>query len=257
MLEHAFQTLGFSDKEQLVYRALVSSGKCSATALSKRVRIPRATLYAVLDSLVEKGVIAREPIRGSRLFVPNQLSALQRLVEKQKVELSEREQAVRHVIDLLGPHFRTSGTTPPKLLFFEGEKNIENMLYEYLPVWRESYSRVSDFTLWGYQDHTFVERYAQWHAYMWETRGPQEKIRLFSNSTDIEKELRRRVPRREVRPLPAGVQFSSSIWIYGEYIVMGVTRQTTHYAYQLRDPMFAGNLRSIFEHLWRVSPGEA
>ena len=155
-------------------------------------------------------------------------------------------------MESLAPHFKASGHSPPKLQFFEGRKNIENMLYEDLPIWRESYGRTSNNTLWGYQDHLFVESYDAWHKFMWATRQPEERICLFSNAADVEKELRHKIKGREVRALPAGVQFSSSMWIYGDYIVMGVTRQKAHYVYQMKDPLFAGNLRTIFELLWNA-----
>jgi hypothetical protein len=48
-----------------------------------------------------------------------------------------------------------------------------------------------------------------------------------------------------------GVKFSSSIWIYGGYIVMGITSQKPHYALQMKEPVFASNLRTVFELLWR------
>ena len=109
MLTPAFEALGFTEKEQQVYVALVETGKCSATTLSKQVRIPRATLYAVLESLVQKGVISREPIRGSRLFIPNQLSALSRIVEQQKAQIVENEKAARAIRETLAPNLKASG----------------------------------------------------------------------------------------------------------------------------------------------------
>ena len=252
MVSTDFETLGFSSREQRVYVALVETGKCSATSLSKRVRMPRATLYSVLDSLLEKGVISREPIRGSRLFLPNNLTSLKRIVDRETELLEAKKSAADELMRVLGPNFKNSKEVQPKLQFFEGQQNIENMLYEYLPIWRESYSRVSDYTLWGYQDHTFVESYRRWHDFMWATRQTEEKICLFSNSTDIEKELQLKIPNREVRLLPKGAHFSSSIWVYGDYIVMAVTGEKTHYAYHLKDPRFAGNLATIFSLLWNA-----
>ncbi|MFN8389006.1 MAG: helix-turn-helix domain-containing protein [Bdellovibrionota bacterium] len=252
MLTKSFQTLGFGDKEQQVFLALVEAGKASATALSKQTKLPRATLYAVLETLLEKGVISRDPLRGSRLFIPNKLTAINRLVEQHREQLAEKEAAAADLIESLAQSFRKSEYAAPKLQFFEGRQNIENMLYEYWPVWRESYSRSSNYTLWGYQDHTFVESYRKWHLEMWASRGTEEKIRLFSNTADIEKELHHQIPHREVRALPKGVQFSSSMWIYGDYIVMAVTGKPTHYAYQIKDPLLAGNLRTIFELMWNA-----
>lgn len=249
-LDTLFSQLGFQPKEQQVFLSLVEHGKQSATELSRRVKIPRATLYSLLDSLLQRGVISREQKRGSRLFLASNLESLKRLVETEREQLKLKEQAASELFSLLAPVMKVAGYAPPKIQVYEGKKSIENMLYDNLPLWRESYFKFGDNTLWGYQDPTFVESYLKWHHFMWQSMSGREKIRLFSNRANIEGELKHRIPNREVRALPASAHFSSSIWIYGEYIVMGMTRQEPHYAVQLKDPIFASNLRTFFELLW-------
>lgn len=249
-LDKFFGQLGFQPKEQQVFLALVEHGKSSATQLSKRTKIPRATLYALLETLLHKGLISKEQKRGSSLYLVSSLEALPRLVETEREQLKVKEQAAKELCSFLSPVMKVAGYSPPKIQVYEGRKSIDSMLYDNLPLWRESYYRFGDNTLWGYQDPTFVESYLKWHHYMWQSMSGREKIRLFSNSANIEQELRHKIKGREVRALPAGAHFSSSIWIYGEYIVMGMTRQEPHYAVQLKDPIFASNLRTFFELLW-------
>lgn len=252
MLAKYFQEFGFNEKEEKVYLSLAELGKATAGVLSKKTNIPRATVYSVLESLSTKGVISQEQTRGTTLYVAGGPSVFLRLIETEREKLQEREKMAQELAEFLEPYFKGTQYSIPKLQFFEGRQNIENMLYDYLPIWRESYTKMKDFTLWGYQDHTFVEQYRKWHEFLWRTKNEKEKICLFSNPSDIEKELDHKIPNREVRPLPQGVQFSSSIWIYGEYIVMAITRQKPHYAFQLKDTVFASNLRTIFQLLWKA-----
>ncbi len=255
MLHKYFEELGFSDKEEKVYLVLAELGKATASAISKRTSIPRATVYTVLDDLVKKGVVSQEQTRGSSLFVVNNPSAFVRLIEQQREELDKKTKTAADLVTLLAPYLKSTGFSVPKLQFFEGKHNVETMLYDYLTEWRESYARTEDYTLWGYQDNTVVEEYRKWHEHFWKTKSPQEHIRLYSNTSDLEKELRQKISNREVRPLPAGTQFSSSIWIYGEYIIMLATRQKPHYAYHLKDVVLASNLRAIFQLLWNAKLG--
>lgn len=250
MLHGALEKFGFNEKQQRVYIALAEAGKVTATELSRRTNVPRATLYAILDSLSERGVVSREQTRGSALFVVNNPEAFVRLVEQEKNVLSEKDKAAKDIVDMVAPFLNSAHYSLPKVQVFEGKQNIENMLYDYLPLWRRSYAEVADYTQWGFQDQTFVESYLRWHQHLWNTMSPEEKIRLFSNQADIEKELHHRIKRREVRPLPEGVQFMSSIWIYGDYIIMGMTRNKPHYAVQMKDEVLASNLRTIFQLLW-------
>ena len=252
MLHNALEQFGFNEKQQRVYVALAEAGKVSATELSKRSNVPRATLYAILDSLIERGLVSREQARGSALFVVNNPDAFLRLVEQEKNRLVEKDRAAKEIIELVSPFLSTSHYSLPKVQIFEGKQNVENMLYDYLPLWRRSYAEVAENTQWGFQDQTFVESYPRWHQHLWNTMNSEERIRLFSNSADLEKELRHKIQRREVRPLPEGVQFRSSIWIYGDYINMGMTRNKPHYAVQIKDEVLASNLRTIFQLLWNA-----
>jgi sugar-specific transcriptional regulator TrmB len=249
-MEEHFRKIGFNEKEQNVYTLLVKHGKSSVSSLSKICKIPRATLYSTLESLLQKGVISREPIRGSKLFTANGLSAIDRMVEVAKEEIVEKEKSAKILVEMLSKNFSSMSHALPRLQIFEGKNNVENMLYEYLPLWRRSYASLGNNTLWGYQDPTFVDNYQKWHKFLWETMQAEEKIKLFSNSDSLNQEVSRGIQNREVKPLPKGTNFSSSIWIYGEYIVMGITNVEPHYVVQMKDPMLSSNLRTIFELLW-------
>lgn len=253
MLSESFEQLGLNDKEQRVFLALADVGKTSATVLSKVSNVPRATLYAVLDKLIARGVVSSERARGSTMYFVNSPDVFVRWVDEEKERLKEKERAAKEIVSYLEPYLKSSHFNIPKVQLFEGKQNVENMLYDFLPLWRESYSRVGGHTLWGYQDHTLVEQYLKWHDYMWDSRDPSEQICLFSNTADVGEKLGRKIARREVRVLPEGIQFKSSIWIYGEYIIMTMTSQKPHYAMQMKDPWFSANLRAIFQVLWKMS----
>ena len=124
------------------------------------------------------------------------------------------------------------------------------MLHARLPTWEQSMLR-EDRVLWGYQDHSFVQPYMSWLKWYWKRNEKwQVRIQLFSNQSDIETGLKNKVPLRTIRPFPAPFQFDSSIWVCGEYIIMLVTNQLPHFAFELRDARFARSLRSVFQLLW-------
>lgn len=231
---------------------LAQTGKTTASFISKRTKIPRASVYSVLADLSARGVISVEQTRGSSFYVVNNPRAFMRLIDDQREALVAKEDAANELVAKLVPFLSNAPYAIPKLQIFEGRQSIENMLYDYLSEWRKSMELCGDSTLWGYQDPTFVEQYRRWHDHLWRTMGKKEKICLFSNRSSVEKELSLKIEKREVRALPDDSLFSSSIWLYGDFIVMGMTREKPHYAYQLRDSTFAANLRTIFKLLWRA-----
>jgi sugar-specific transcriptional regulator TrmB len=62
--------LGFNEYEAKSYVSLVKQGPVSAYQVSKESGIPRARIYEVLGSLVEKGIVLKEEINDSARYSP-------------------------------------------------------------------------------------------------------------------------------------------------------------------------------------------
>lgn len=252
-MHQLFSSLDISNNESSIYLALAEVGKASAALLAKKVQIPRSSAYTALDALLKKGLVAIERTQGVSLYVPNQPTALLRMVADEKErfarDLVRREAAASELIPLLNPYFRAQNYSVPKLQFFEGTANVKSMLYDHCGDWQRSIANY-DSTWWGYQDPHFVETYREWLDFYWSSMMENEKIWLLSNRSETEKRLKGRVARRLIKAVPKQSQFSNTIWILGDYIVTIMTRQQPHYAFQLQDAVFAANQRSLFQMLW-------
>lgn len=67
---HQLKKLGFNEYESKSYTTLVQSGTCTAYQVSKLSGIPRARIYDILESLVEKGIVLKEEYEKSALYSP-------------------------------------------------------------------------------------------------------------------------------------------------------------------------------------------
>ena len=246
MIEQYFLDLGFSHSEINAYLALAQVGKASATSLAKRCNLPRSTAYSLLGSLVARGVVSIEYDQKLAYYVPNPPTALSRMVNAERQELLqklERKTTAARELEALAPQFfRQENYSIPRIQMFEGRNNIETMLYNHEKEWKTQISLL-DYTWWGYQDVHFVQNYRKWLDQYWSAMGPSEKIWLFSNQSETEKKLQGKISRRHIKELPEGTEFSSTIWVLGEYVVMIMTRQQPHYAFQMKDAVFAANQR--------------
>lgn len=255
MLEQLLRTLEMSDTEVKVYLALAELGKAPAAEVARRVQIPRSTVYTALDGLLKKGMVAVEKSAETSYYLASKPEALQRLVEREKQEFEQRyvekSSAAAELIPMLSPYFKSQNYSVPKLQFFDGDVNVSSMLYDCCRAWQQSIARY-DYTWWGYQDHHFVETYREWLDYYWASMHADEKIKLLSNRSATERNLKNRVQRREIRVLPKQSQFSNTIWILGDYVVTIMTRQKPHYAFLLHDAVFAANQRLLFQLLWNL-----
>jgi len=242
---------GFTLTEAELYLRLAESGRSSAHALAKRAGLPRTTTYSVLDSLVRKGFAAVDRGKKVSAYVANDPSVLLRQVEREREDISKRELEAKSLVELVRPSFRSQFYHVPKTKFYEGRDGVEQMLHENLPIWQTSMAQF-DSTWWGYQDHTFVEFFRPFLVHSWEHRSADEKIHLVSNVSAVEEGLRGKVRGREIRSIPDLLEFSSTIWVLGDYIVLIMTRHKPFYSFQIHDPVFGANLRSVFQLLWRI-----
>jgi predicted transcriptional regulator len=252
-IEQQLLTLGFSEKEALVYLDLAETGKSTAHLLSKRTGIPRTTAYWALDNLVARGLASIEQKKHTTYYAANQPDALLRMVqvEKRKLadEAAQKHAVVTDLIRAITPMFRSKGIQAPKLQSFEGKEGVRSMLYDYGSVWQGSAFQY-DRTWWGFQDHTFAEGYVDWLEHSWKLKRKDEVYKIVTNQSDIERKLSKAAPHRKMKFIPPEYQFSSTMWVVGDYIVQIMTHQKPHYAFQLRDPLFAQNMRLIFQILW-------
>jgi len=255
--EHALEKLGLKDNEIKVYLQLAGSGKATATILSKKTSIPRTTVYTTLEHLIERGLVSIEHASAVTNYLVNDVSAFERMVEDEQEKIKSKFDLVKELPNVLLPFFTSSLPTAPKLQYFEGKRNIENMLFQYLPVWRKSYERAGDFTTWGFVDHSLHKEYKRWTLHRLSLMGinPDERVCLFSNQPAIEEQERMQVPGREVRVLPDNIIISSSVLLYGDFIIMIKSRGTPHYAFQLQSAEFSQNLRAVFKMLWAMTTG--
>jgi sugar-specific transcriptional regulator TrmB len=253
MVESRLIALGLTDTEAKAYLDLADVGKTNAQLLAKRTGLPRTTAYWALDSLVSRGLASIEQKKGTTFYKANKPDALLRMIESEGRQLSEaiarRRASAAELIEDIAPLFRQKHFSVPKLQFFEGEDGVRSMLYDYTPRWQDSIEQY-DNTWWGYQDHTFPETYLDWMKATWKLKRKNEVYCVVTNRSAIEDELAVTAAHRNTRYISSGYQFSSTIWIVGEYVVLIMTNQKPHYAFQLIDPVFAQNLRMVFKLMW-------
>ena len=247
------QELGLSDNECAYYIALTNFPRATVQEISKKAELPRTTAYGALSELENLGLVSKELEASKSFYSIAGTEAISRLIEKRKEQLLSQEISSKKLIEVLTPLLGKTLNHQPKLKFVEGKENVENLLFDALPKWRESYKRLNHYVMWGYQDSAFVEHYRRWHNFAWQTRNEKEEIKLFSDKLGKEQQKSDGIKKREIRLLPTGFEFPSSIWVHGDYMLLAGTRENPHYAFLIHDINLAANLRAVFQTLWYFS----
>ncbi|MEX0672441.1 MAG: helix-turn-helix domain-containing protein, partial [Candidatus Paceibacterota bacterium] len=113
MLEKNLQNLGMSEKEAKVYLALLQVDSASATELSRTTDIKRPTVYVIIESLAEKGLVSETTVGKRTQFQAESPERLETYVERRKQELNEQSKELKSdVIPQLRSMQRGTGERP-------------------------------------------------------------------------------------------------------------------------------------------------
>ncbi len=93
--------LGLSEKEALLYLLLLRNGPSPASSLAKRLQIKRVSLYSVLESLTERGMVAYEQTPLGRKYIPHDPICLLELLEKESAEVRHRLEIAKRFVEKL------------------------------------------------------------------------------------------------------------------------------------------------------------
>lgn len=227
-------------------------GKQRPSAISRLTKINRATVYNIAKSLLSKGLIA-EDLGGTTLFLtPLPVDSLQQIIDRPRRELDKKETLVKKAIASLSLLTAQTHYSVPKIRFVE-EDGLEDFLYDNARKWIEELPKF-DGVWWSFQDHSFVENYesfVEWVGTLEEYKRPNIKSHLLTNKAPIEDRIKKKISRtkRDVRFI-SDVDFTSSIWISGDYMVMVVTREHPFYLVEIHDATLAHNMREVLKKLW-------
>ena len=254
-IQTTLKKLGLSEKEIMVYLALIKHGKTKASDLAKFTKINRPTLYNLAKQLVSKGMIAEDYSVKILHYTPLQTENLKNMLEGEKRKIQEKEELIGKAIAEISLITPTKAYPVPKIRFIE-EENMEKYLFDNLVKWQKAVID-SDGVWRGFQDHSFVENYEKWIAHSWttdESKHLNYSAQLFTNESKIEEKIKNQYPkeRRQVRFL-SGMNFTASVWVSGDYLTAIQTNQHPFYLFEIHDKLLAQNMREVFKKLWEVT----
>lgn len=250
MFEELLTKVGLTEKEVSVYLEVVRRGKTTPAMVAKATGINRATVYSVSKALLEKGVVAGDLGGRSMYLTALPPEHLRLLVEREQKIVQRKSAAVERVVRELKAITQETEYSVPKIRLIE-EAALEEFLYKNIDKWNRS-ALQHDGTHWGFQDHTYVNRFEKWVDEFWK-RSPQGiKVRLLSNSSDTERKMREKSYRdRVVHYWKEGSSFTASTWVIGDYLVLISTRQRPFYLIELFNPAITANMRELFRSIWQ------
>ncbi len=167
----------------------------------------------------------------------------------EKRRLTKKERILKDFAENLAQRTSAKNYPVPKIRFIE-ESKIENFLKQETPKWHNSLENLLNPIWWGFQDHTFVDRYSTWVDWQWKNAPNTVELRMLTNHSGIEKKIAQKYPKRKMKYLGDSSQFQSSLWVIEEFVVVINTQQTPFYLYEIHDELLANDMRELIKKVW-------
>ena len=250
-LEESLQQLGLSPSETAVYLSVVRLGKTLPSRVAKDTGIKRSTVYGLIKSLVEKRLV-EEDLGGKTTYViARPLEALDDLLTEDKRQLKRKQKALDHSISELEQLSHSGSYSPPRIRFVE-ERDMFDYMKKRIKDWQDD-SIKYDVTWWGFQDYSIIDKYEDWIDKSWKVAPKGWQLKMVSNHAPIEKKKAKQYGgRRHMKYWNHATDFTSTVAVSGDYILMWMTRERPHYMIELYDKVLAHNLREYFRNTWNI-----
>lgn len=131
-VKKALLQLNFTKKEIAAYIALLELGAGSVQQISRATEINRVSVYAAIEELKRKGMIAESRKGKKKLFVAESPDSIAALLNEKKEKLAKEEGDLQNVILPILKAINFRQENKPQIKFFEGHDGINRVFDEYI-----------------------------------------------------------------------------------------------------------------------------
>lgn len=252
MLEELLASIGLNAQEVKVYIHMLESGPITAGKLAKKIAVPRASVYDMLQKLHDKGVVKRSLKAGIRSFTAEPPEKITQLFQSKITLLEQKKKQFETLVpelhnklspDLLNPQFQ----------IYEGIEGVQSalkdlLLYydtETLSFWpMKSMLNITPAHFYHYLNRERIRNNLYIRAIWPVNQVVSSKEYPFLG---IGKDFK-----REIRIAPEAIESTMGYWVYGNK-VMFVSSKRESFAFIIESAELAQMQRTQFDMIWNVS----
>jgi len=125
-LKQALLEVGFSNKEADVYLAILMLGRGSASKIARKSHILRTTVYDILGSLFNKGLVTLSGKGSKQEYVAESPDKLKDYIKEQ---LTKKQNELKEAENVLVPQLKSIHNVKnrPKVMFYEGMDGLKQV----------------------------------------------------------------------------------------------------------------------------------
>lgn len=236
---------GLSKNESLVYTALIKLTEASAYSVSKETKIPKTTVYQVLDTLKDKGLISKSTVNNSAYYTAESTN---RFVST----ANEKLDLAKMIVPALESVRQTKNEAGPSVKFYVGEEGAKRAFEDVLDTLKKNTEK-KIYAVVDQDMDKFLPRYLPNWLQRREKMGIYTKLLTASDDNMTEPTIFNTNSLRETRLIPKEYIFSTSMDIYANKIAIFSHRDNEPHAIIIESEYIAETLKGFFEFMWKFA----
>ena len=248
VLSDLLPCLGLSASEAAVFTHLMTTADAErVSAVAKKTKLNRTTLYGNLKTLSEKGLISSTREGGALMYRAMQPHLLLDHIERAKNDLTARAEKVREIVPVIEKVRSKSFRAYPTIQYFEGKEGIKQACMDTI-VGNPS-KQVVGFT--G-TDAAYKVMGKDWVTYFIDQRTRAQILwRTAAIATDESRKMKARDGQesRVTKLLPPGFTFDIEITTYENKVLITSFAEDHPLALIIEDAKIAKTMKEIFRYV--------
>jgi len=241
--------IGLTAPEARVYLALCDLKVSKTGLLCEKSKTPSSKIYAILKSLVGKGLVSYTIKNNTKIFTATSPEILKELFAKKEASMKQEKDSLSRLIDEL----KTKQQLQPKsegYRYFEGISGIRSLWLELTDDLKTMPETEEILVYTGIRKayETLLGLFEAFHKVR-VSRGIKYKI--IYNMGEIELAKRRRKQLAEARFMDLNNEVEWSI-VGSKLVIQNITQKIPK-AFVIEDKLFVMTFRQVFDQVWSVA----
>ncbi len=247
--QHILKNLGLTETEAAIYLMGLAYSAIGVSELVKQTRIKRTTVYHALDTLMQKGIVAKKGTGSRLVFSMIAPAHLEKLIDEKVAMLGKQKELLKEIVPLLSQRGEKTAIAP-HVSHFEGLEGMKMVIEEAL------YAKSRRWDIISPPRNFFSEFDRTYSQYFLETRKARGIVaRSLWESTENRRILTpEELKNRQPRMLPAAMhgKFKSVIIIFDDKVAfISSLKELT--AILIQSTEIHDTMEALFEGLWSVA----
>jgi|SRR3989344_9353430 len=236
--------LGLTKNEIRLYIALLELGTAPAGVLIKKVGMYRATVYDIINLLIDKGLVSYVIKANRKYFEAQDPSRLLEYLDSKKQDLIKKENELKKIIPELRLKRKLSKEEQEGMIY-KGKKGLKSIFEDILKEKKPWFV----FGATGQFKEMFHAYFIHFHNRRTKLKIP---LKIIFNEKIREEKREKELKLCKIKYLPESYITPATTFIYNDKVVI-INWSIEPIAFLIRSNRTADSYRSFFDILWKTA----